>query len=255
MTEASAASFTVSSFNTHWGGRDVSGRTEYDLPAACRALDTDVRVFQEVWDHPDELARLWLPDEFERHVLVMRRAPRPDHFELPEPQARRVGDFTLVVATRFPLLERRVIELFRTRKDPRHQALACWLDTPLGPTWVVAVHLTIGLLPLGSARQLRSLVPQIDRDGPAIIVGDHNLWRPPAHLIVGRRWSASVKGKTWPAHRPRHQIDHIWARGLRPTGGRVLYALGGDHLAVTATMMPPDKSLESPQVSEATADL
>jgi endonuclease/exonuclease/phosphatase (EEP) superfamily protein YafD len=64
-----------------------------------------------------------------------------------------------------------------------------------------------------------------------------------------------VKGKTWPAQRPRHQIDHIWARGLRPIGGRVLQAMGGDHLAVTATMLAADKSSELPQVSEATADL
>ena len=247
-------SFSVATFNTHWGGREADGRGEYDLAAACRTIDADVRVFQEVWHHPDEPSRLWVPDGFVRHDLVMRRAPRPPWFELAEPQASRVGDFTLVIATPFPLVERRVVELYRTRKDPRHQALACRLDTPLGQVWIVAVHLTIGMLPLGSAIQLRSLVRRFEPAGPALIVGDHNLWRPPAQVIAGRHWKPAVKGKTWRADRPRHQIDHIWTRGLAATGGSVLPFLGGDHLAITATIVAAKDSASSPQVSGATAD-
>lgn len=255
-------SFTISTFNTHWGGRLPGGRAVYDLEAATRSFDADVRLFQEVWDHPDEPSRLWVPDGFAIERLVMGRFPRPARFELPAPQAERVGDFSLVLLSRFPVLERRVLELPATRKDPRRHALACRLDTPLGPVWIVGVHFTIGLLPLGSARQLRALIPQIPPDAPAVIVGDHNLWGPPARLLLGRGWAAAVRGKTWPAHRPRHQIDHIWVRrpgshggpGLAAADGRVLPDLGSDHLAITAAVLADGFLPETPQVLGRRAD-
>lgn len=228
--------FTVSSFNVHWGGRVPGGRTEYDLAAACRTFDADVRIFQEVWHHPEEPSRLWVPDDFTVHELAVAQWARPKRFELPAPLAGRVGTMNVVLATRFATLDRRILRMPAARRDPRREALALLLATPLGPVWVVAVHLTIGLLPLGSARQVRALGPQVPTDAPAVIAGDHNQWGPPARLLLGRAWRPAVKGKTWPAPRQRHQIDHIWTRGLASTGGRVLPDLGSDHLAVAATI-------------------
>ncbi len=233
------AGFTVSSFNVHWGGRFPHGRDTYDLAAACRTFDADVRVFQEVWDNEVERSRLWVPDGFTQHRLVVATWPRPARFELPSPEAERVGDFCIVLATRFDVLERRVLRLPATEKDPRCEALALRLTTPLGPVWVIAVHFTSGMVPLGSARQAWSLGRQVPNDGPAVIVGDHNLWGPPARLLYGAsRWRPAVRGKTWHTPRPRHQIDHIWTRGLRSTGGRVLPDLGSDHLPIAATIVP-----------------
>ena len=249
-----AGAFSVSTFNVHWGGRLPGGHDEYDLAAACGQLDADVRVFQEVWGCPEEPSRLWVPAGFDVHELPMVRCPRPARFELPSPLAERVGDFSIVLATRFGLLERRVLELPVTPSDPRHHALACRLDTPLGPVWVVALHLTIGRLPLGSARQLRALARLAPTDGPVVLIGDHNLWRPPARAILGRRWTPAVKGKTWQSHRPRHQIDHIWVRGLGAAHGRVLPDLGSDHLAITATVTPAKNFPRTPQVLRSGAD-
>ena len=247
-------SFSVSTFNVHWGGRLPGGGEEYDLAAACRQLDADVRVFQEVWGCAEEPSRLWAPDGFEVHELPMVRRARPARFALSSPRAGRVGDFSIVLATRFRLLERRMLELPVTSSDPRHHALACRLNTPLGPVWVVALHLTIGMLPLGSARQLRALARLAPTDGPAVLVGDHNLWRPPARAILGRAWTPAVKGKTWPSPRPRHQIDHIWVRGLGAADGRVLPDMGSDHLAITATVTPARNLRRSPQVLGSAAD-
>lgn len=246
--------FTVSSFNTHWGGRRHDGRDDYDLAAASRALTADVRVFQEVWSHPDEPSPLWLPDGFTRREVAQRVAPRPDWFGLDEPRAGRTGDFALVLATSLPVLDERVLELYRPTKDPRHHALACRLATPLGEVWMVAVHFTIGLLPLGSALQLHSLVRQLDPSAPTVIAGDHNLWGPPARAVLGRGWRAAVKGKTWKAPRPRHQIDHIWVRGLAATAGRVLPAVGSDHRAVEATVVPLGFPSAAPQLPGVAAD-
>ena len=152
-----------------------------------------------------------------------------------------------------------MLELPRTRRDPRHHALACRLDTPLGEVWVVAVHLTIGMLPLGSARQLWAAGRLAPTDAPTVLIGDHNLWRPPAQALLGPRWTPAVKGKTWPSHRPRHQIDHIWVRGgLATADGRVLADLGSDHLPIAATVTPTGTSSEklpgSPQVLRTAAD-
>jgi endonuclease/exonuclease/phosphatase (EEP) superfamily protein YafD len=49
-------------------------------------------------------------------------------------------------------------------------------------------------------------------------------------------FTLAVRGATWPAHRPRHQIDHIWVRGLAVVHGEVLAPVGSDHLALTATL-------------------
>ena len=163
-----------------------------------------------------------------------------------------------MLATRVSVLDRRVLRLPAVRRDPRREALACLLATPLGPVWVVAVHLTIGLLPLGSARQVRSLGPQVPTDAPAVIVGDHNLWGPPARALLGRRWRPAVRGKTWATPRPRHQIDHVWTRGVAATGGRVLDDLGSDHLPIAATIVPaatdPRNLGRTPQLLRQAAD-
>jgi endonuclease/exonuclease/phosphatase family metal-dependent hydrolase len=230
-------SFTVTSFNTHWGGRRHDGLADYDLAAVSRALDGEVRIFQEVWSHPDEPSPLWLPSGFERCQVVQRRAARPAAFALDADRVGRVGEFALVLATSLPVRDRRVLELYRPPRDPRRHALACLVDSPLGEVWVVAVHLSIGLLPLGAALQLRSLLRQLDGDAPMVIAGDHNLWGPPARAVLGPRWRAAVRGRTWPAPRPRHQIDHIWLRGLDATDGRVHAPVGSDHCAVSATIV------------------
>lgn len=230
--------FTVSSYNVHWGGRFPDGRVPYDLAAACRTFDADVRVFQEDWECPEEPSRLWVPEGFSLRRLPMARWRRPERFELPPEQAARAGHFGLALATRFEVLEERVLTLPHLERDPRCKALACRLATPLGPVWVVALHYTIALVPLGSAVQARALGRLVPRDGPAVIVGDHNLWGPPARLLYGwRTWRPAVRGKTWHTPRPRHQIDHIWTRGLGSTGGRVLGDLGSDHLPITATIV------------------
>lgn len=236
---ATTAGFSVSSFNVHWGGRLPHGRTAYDLAAACRTFDTDVRVFQEDWDCPEEPSRLWAPDGFTFHRLTMAEWRRPERFELPPPEAGRVGGFGLAVATRFDVLEERILRLPHLERDPRCLALALQLATPIGAVWLVALHYTIAFVPLGAAVQTRALGRLVPGDGPAVIVGDHNLWGPPARLLYGwRTWRPAVKGKTWHTPRPRHQIDHLWTRGLRATGGRVLADLGSDHLPIAATVHP-----------------
>jgi endonuclease/exonuclease/phosphatase (EEP) superfamily protein YafD len=106
--------------------------------------------------------------------------------------------------------------------------------TPLGELVVVAVHLVSKRIPIGPGRQVVTLRRALP-DGPAVVLGDHNLWAGLTGLLM-RGFTQAVHGATWPAPKVRHQIDHIWVRGATVVHGEVLPPLGSDHLAVTATL-------------------
>lgn len=217
---------TVSSFNLHWGGT-AGGRRRYDVADACRRLDADVRVFQEVWDSPRHPSQLWVPEHF--NVVELEHATF-------ERTGVGVGTWSLVLATRFTVLETRSFALHGHGPDHREEALGCRLATSAGDVWVIAVHLTTHRLPLGSLRQLRSLVPQLPADEPTILVGDHNQWTLPARLVLGNGWVHAPRGPTWPARFPVFQIDHVWVRGFEVVGAEVKPGVGSDHRPIVAEL-------------------
>jgi endonuclease/exonuclease/phosphatase family metal-dependent hydrolase len=58
-----------------------------------------------------------------------------------------------------------------------------------------------------------------------VIVGDFNLWGPAVTALLPG-WRRAVRGRTWPAHRPHSQIDHVLInRHLTYVNGEVV----GDH--------------------------
>ncbi|CAN5541727.1 hypothetical protein BH23ACT3_BH23ACT3_17950 [soil metagenome] len=218
---------SIASFNLHWGGT-AGGTSQYDVGDACRRLDADVRVFQEVWDSPQAPSQLWVPDDFT--VVELEHATF-------ERSGVGVGTWSLVLATRFTVMETRSFILRGHGSDQRRAALGCRLDTGAGEVWVVAVHLTTHHLPLGSLRQLRSLVPQLPTDAPTILAGDHNQWTLPARLVLGQGWVHSPRGPTWPARFPVFQIDHIWGRGFEVVGAEVAPDVGSDHRPIVAELV------------------
>lgn len=227
--------FTVTSFNVHNNGLRADFVGPYDLRSVCAALEGEIRVFQEVGGDPSVTAHLSLPhgmvvEDLELFPSLAAAAARNDE------ALSMTGH--LVVASSFPVRERRVLTVPAAGRDPRDKVLALRLDVGGKELWLVAVHLTTGLLPYGSFRQLRAL-RRVLPPGPMVVVGDHNLWYPPSQMLLGPHFQAAVRGKTWPAHRPRHQIDHIWVRGLGVVGGMVLPATASDHLAVTARLQYP----------------
>lgn len=223
---------TVTTFNVHFGGFGPKGRCRYDLASASAALPGSVRVFQEVWDHPDEPSQLRVPEGWAVLEHTFATMARPHRFRLPPPERDRSGRWSLVVATEHPVLDVHTIRLPGVLGDPRRAVLALRLDTPLGELSVVAVHLSSRAVPVGPAVQLAALARQLPA-GPTVVVGDHNLWaRASAPLLPGFRLAA--RGATYPAPAARHQIDHIWVRDVGVADGRVLADLGSDHLPVTA---------------------
>lgn len=100
--------------------------------------------------------------------------------------------------------------------DEPRAALAAVVDAPGGRLTVVATHLTF--VPGWNAVQLRRLADSLaDHARPVVVMGDLNLRGHLPARLTG--WQALAEAPTYPADRPRRQLDHILADGaVRPVG-------------------------------------
>jgi endonuclease/exonuclease/phosphatase family metal-dependent hydrolase len=236
---------TIVSFNAHagmrprpilgpWRVRSLTKRPglgPYDLAGALVGFDADVIVVQESYrpDHGDAVvelaarARGMTLDEnvFGRAVVD------------PYPHLVREGTGVkgLAVLTRLPARRLPDIPIRRVWADPASTrgALRIALDVEGVPLELVAVHLT-SKLPYGPPLQMARLRRELPAPGRrAIVVGDLNFWGPPAVGLL-RGWRRSVRGRTWPAHRPHSQIDHVLVRDdVEVLESEVLPDVGSDH--------------------------
>jgi endonuclease/exonuclease/phosphatase family metal-dependent hydrolase len=224
----------LASLNTH-AGRGADGRP-YDLEAACRQLKADIIVLQEVW-HPDGE-----PDPADEIAAALGadllRADLIDDTDLrsvgiADETAR--GQFGLVTLTSVPVTGYEVVALGRIAGDstPRAAQLITMELPGGGPLRIVNTHLTYRLL--SAVQLLRLLRHLVTDDIPTVIAGDLNMPGPVTGLAVG--YAPAVSGRTYPAHRPLLQLDHILtSRGVARCGGEVLPPSGSDHLPVRARL-------------------
>jgi endonuclease/exonuclease/phosphatase family metal-dependent hydrolase len=222
------------SLNTH-GGRGADGRP-YDLEAACRQLKADIIGLQEVWrphGRPDPVAEiagalgaepLWtdlLPNTCLRSVGISdETAP---------------GRWGLAVLSTVPVTGFEEMDLGRIAGDatPRAAQIITVELPGHGQLRIVNTHLTYRLL---SPVQLLRLVRRLATDDiPTVITGDLNMPLPLTGLAAG--YAPAVIGRSFPAHRPLLQLDHILAtRQVTRCGGEVLPPAGSDHLPVRARL-------------------
>ena len=224
----------LASLNTH-GGRDADGRP-YDLEAACRQFKADIIVLQEVWrphGGPDPVADIAaaLGTELLRADLVADTSLRS--YGIADETAR--GRWGLATLTTVPVTGYEVMDLGRMAGDaaPRAAQLITMELPGRGPLRIANTHLTHRLL---SPVQLLRLVRRLEADDiPTVIVGDLNMPMPLTGFAVG--YTPAVSGRTFPAHRPLLQLDHILAsRQVARCGGEVLPPAGSDHLPVRARL-------------------
>jgi endonuclease/exonuclease/phosphatase family metal-dependent hydrolase len=224
----------LASLNTHCG-RGADGRP-YDLEAACRQFKADIIVLQEVWrprGAPDPIADIAaaLGTELLRADLVADTDLRS--FGIAEETAR--GQWGLATLTTVPVTGYEVMDLGRIAGDatPRAAQLITMELPGRGPLRIVNTHLTYRLL---SPVQLLRLVRRLAADDiPTVIAGDLNMPLPLTGLAAG--YAPAVTGRTFPAHRPLLQLDHVLAsRGVARCGGEVLPPAGSDHLPVRARL-------------------
>jgi endonuclease/exonuclease/phosphatase family metal-dependent hydrolase len=257
----------VATFNLH-AGVDGYGR-RFDVVEACRAIGADVLLLQEVFapvggaSQAEEVAaalnlsHLDLP--LSRAWRVRQPAPVPPGAgwepRRPYPRARRalrVGSYTsapgpspehyeegtwgVAVLSLRPIIDSEALELGRLRRDyTSRAALSVTLE---GGLKVISTHMAHSTH--GSPTQWRTLYRALPRrDIPAVLGGDMNFWGPPIEMVM-RGWRRAAKGKTWPAWRPHHQLDHLFVtRALTSLGGESVRAGCSDHLPLRATIVAP----------------
>jgi endonuclease/exonuclease/phosphatase family metal-dependent hydrolase len=211
----------------------------FDVAAVLRSFDADVLVLQESWWPDDTTAAVdavaadWGGTV---HAAMFGRGvaePWPHYASSP----RAVGSIGIAVVSRLPA--RLVADLSLGNAPdpaPHRRAQHVALDVDGHPLDLVAVHLS-SRLPYAPPMQLRSLRGQLPPpERRAVIVGDFNLWGPAVSAMLPG-WRRAVRGRTWPAHRPHSQIDHVLVRDdVEVVDAEVLDEVGSDHRPVRVTL-------------------
>lgn len=115
------------------------------------------------------------------------------------------------------------------RDEPR-VVLAAVVETPAGLMTVACTHLTY-LQGWNVAQLRRALTLLRPLPAPRFLLGDLNMTAPLPAIVS--RWRSLVGGPTFPAWKPRLQIDHVLVEGhVVATDPRVVHLPVSDHRAV-----------------------
>ena len=240
--------FTLASLNLHWGLDRHN--VPFDAVAAVARLDADVVALQETWRPNGEagLARD-IADALGYQVLELAMGAGGPHdgkgLDVLRDPASATGTWGTALLSRVPLRGLPAVDLGVVPLDrAARRALAADVDVAAGPPTrtvrVVCAHLSHRLW--GSVPQLRRLRTALDARSPAgppvptVVAGDMNMWGPiVSGMIPGLR--RAFTGRTWPAHRPHSQIDHILVSpDVEVLEAGVLPACGSDHRPVKARL-------------------
>lgn len=230
--------FSLTSFNARWG-LTVENRP-FDLGAAVAGFDTDLVALQEVWDPHDEPGSLRRAAQAEGYRVL--EVPLSGSWIDPSPEItadpdRAQGTWGVALLSRLPVRTVRTVDLGRLveRWDVAERvAILAQVEVAGTAVSVAAVHLSFALP--NAAAQLRRLSGYLPTAGPSVVAGDCNLWGPAASALVARHRRA-VRGRTWPAHLPHSQLDHVLVSPeVHVVQGRVLPTAGSDHRPVRADL-------------------
>jgi endonuclease/exonuclease/phosphatase family metal-dependent hydrolase len=262
-----AASLTLATFNIHMGV-DGWGRP-FDVVGECRALGADVLILQESWaplgggpstatlvagllgyqvvaevalargrlyDPLPTTAKRWGP-----LASPVRRSFRLDgeRWGIDAGPADRefvTGRWGLALLSKVPVRNRAVVPLGKLRRDAARRAvISCDIELDGGTISVLGTHMAH--ITHGSHAQYRTLSRQLPPPQvAAVLAGDMNLWGPPVSSYF-RGWRRAVTARTWPAHRPHSQLDHVLITPpVRVVDAQVGTFAGSDHLPVVVTL-------------------
>lgn len=234
---------TVATYNVHRGVGGDGVRDLERIAEVLREVDADIVGIQEIDCHADDnpsgdqLARL-------AELMGMEGVAGP----LVRRHEVSTGNGIL---TRFPVHERRWLDLSVTGREPRG-ALDVDLTTPFGPLRVVTTHLG---LRYGERRwQLDQLFAKVRAAGPTVVLGDFNEWRWRAANLVrlASAYGSSPPLRSFPARRPFLALDRIYVHPREAMVGAQVVATptarrASDHLPVRAVLKldaPPSGVLQ-----------
>ncbi|OJF16280.1 hypothetical protein BG844_00115 [Couchioplanes caeruleus subsp. caeruleus] len=230
-----AMTLTLASVNLHCG-LDRNGRP-FPVKQAIAALDADVVLVQENWrvEGSTSLAAAAAADcgygsVTELDLISGVPLARLDIVDGEVPE--ETGSFGLAVLSRVPWESVWPLALGAARGDV--VGIRSAQVVTFAGLRAVNVHLTHRVL--HGPAQLRRLVAGLRGHGiPTLIAGDLNMCRPTVR--VAHPYRPAVRGRTWPAHRPMAQLDHVLlGPGLTATHARVGPPVGSDHLPVQLTV-------------------
>jgi endonuclease/exonuclease/phosphatase family metal-dependent hydrolase len=252
----------IGTFNILHGRSLDDGRVDVDrLAAAVRSLDADVLGLQEVdRDQPRSMGSDLTAVAAEamgavdsQFVSALSGTPGGTWMAATGEEQPGSASYGIALLSRFPVVSWRVVRLpamratvplwstwtrrpFLARDEPR-VAVAAVLDGPDGEFTVCNTHLSF--IPGWNALQLRRLVRSLTGTRePLALIGDLNMERRKAARVSGLDPIAAAA--TFPAQRPRRQIDHVLVRGgLEATGPAEAVRLPlSDHRALVVPCGP-----------------
>jgi endonuclease/exonuclease/phosphatase family metal-dependent hydrolase len=267
VTGATPSSVTLATFNVHMGV-DGWGRP-FDVVAQCAALGADILVMQESFAPDDgspstaervatalgyrmvreeglahgrlyapiaSSSRRWAPS-----LSQVRKTLRLDQ----EPFKRAAGppgresvpgDWGVAILSRLATRDVSVIQLGQLKRDAARRAvILATIDMAGGSLTIGGTHMSH--ITHGSHAQYRRLSRLLPAPSEAaVLTGDMNLWGPPTTSYF-RGWRRAVTGRSWPAHRPHSQLDHILVtRTVAVVSARIGEFAGSDHRPAVAIL-------------------
>jgi endonuclease/exonuclease/phosphatase family metal-dependent hydrolase len=235
--------FRVATYNIHKGvqGLGPARRLEiHNIGHAIEQLDADVVCLQEVRNgHRGE-------EKYFKRWPVLPQADflAPEGYEAiyKTNAVTAHGEHGNALLSRWPVLMHQHEDMSDHRLEQRG-LLHAEVQVQARRVHVIVVHL--GLIPASRVRQITQLLAFIEReipaDAPVLVAGDFNDWGRRVGLMMQAaglaEWSHS-RASTYPSRLPIVQLDHVYARGLRPTGlmvphGRIWRQMS-DHLPLVA---------------------
>lgn len=235
---------TLASYNLHWGlGPRFRHYPPFDEIAACRELDADVLILQECWAPDDgEADHHRIADALGMTVACDTSLARAVVGPPPKVVGRAThrggdGGWHLAALTRLPVHAATVTPLPHLVLDPVDRAVVA-VDVVVDSSVLHIRGTHLPHLEYGAhltTRGLRRTLPPADV--PGALIGDMNMWGWNIDRMAPAGWRRVVKGKSFPAHRPHSQIDHLLVTNrVELVHGVVGPHLGSDHLPIRARL-------------------
>ena len=239
----------VATYNIHKGvqGMGLRRRLEiHNLGHAVEQLDADIVCLQEVRKLHRGEARYFSrwPEMPQAEFLA------PDGYEAVyrTNAVTRHGEHGNAMLSRWPVLDHQHEDMSDHRFEQRG-LLHTEVQVHGRTVHVVVVHL--GLIRASRQRQVAQLQRFIAREvperAPLLVAGDFNDWGVMVQrelATVGLLAFEGARQPTFPSRLPLVQLDHVFARGLKPLGlhvprGRIWWRMS-DHLPLIAEFGLPD---------------